>query len=397
MVRTLTRTRETTPRELLSFFARHRHAGRLTLHFAPGLGLTLELAEGRLVALGGPLVPRVGRVLEALGPQALAGALAQGARLSALPGGEEAQRLRFLVALSPFWDRPTSFSFRPLDLPPLGPRLGRLLEEIEAHAHPPGPPMDPLARFAVPEDLGPAGGRLLSLEPEELRFLGLFATGTPLALAAVRGLYPWGAFVPRVRALEALGLLGEAFRPGPALRPGDPAPPFTLEALDGRIFSLGERRGQKTLLAFFRHGGCPFCNRRVHELKALYPELRALGVEVVGIFGSSLETLRTRVGRQHPPFPILADPDDRVHALYRTRNSLWGLLDPKALPYYLEGLRLGIPHGSTDGELFRMPAEFLIGEDLRIARAHYGKNGADRLPLEEVRAWAQSGPTGVSS
>jgi hypothetical protein len=110
---------------------------------------------------------------------------------------------------------------------------------------------------------------------------------------------------------------------------------------------------------------------------------------VVGVFGSPRDTLAGRVGRQSPPFPLLADPQDRVHALYRTRNSLLGLLDPRALPYYLEGLRLGIPHGSTDGELFRIPAEFLIGEDLRIAQAHYGRNGADRLPLEEAVAWAE--------
>jgi peroxiredoxin len=174
--------------------------------------------------------------------------------------------------------------------------------------------------------------------------------------------------------------------------PGDPAPQFTLIALDGRRFSLGERRGNKTLMAFFRHGGCPFCNRRVQELKAAYPRLKALGVEVVGVFGSPRETLLGRVGRQSPPFPILADPEDRVHALYRTRNSLLGLLDPRALPYYLEGLRLGIPHGSTDGELFRMPAEFLVNEDLSIARAHYGRHGADRLPLEEVLAWAEGKP-----
>jgi hypothetical protein len=109
----------------------------------------------------------------------------------------------------------------------------------------------------------------------------------------------------------------------------------------------------------------------------------------VGVFGSPRETLLGRVGRQSPPFPLLADPQDRVHALYRTRNSLLGLLDPRALPYYPEGLRLGIPHGSTDGELFRMPAEFLIGEDLRIAQAHYGRNRADRLPVEEAVAWAE--------
>lgn len=36
-----------------------------------------------------------------------------------------------------------------------------------------------------------------------------------------------------------------------------------------------------------------------------------------------------------------------------------------------------------------MPAEFLVNEDLSIARAHYGRHGADRLPLEEVLAWAE--------
>ncbi|WP_117238355.1 peroxiredoxin-like family protein [Thermus sediminis] len=385
-----------TPRDLLGFLARHGHTGRLTLVFAPGLGLSLDLAQGRLVALGGPLAPRIALALEALGlsPQRIAAwrrVLATGLRPAALPEGPRVQRLRFVVALSPLLDREAAFRFQGKGLPAEGPPVEALLEEAEGEAHPPGPPLDPLARFRVPQDLGEAGPRLLALEAQDLRLLGLLAGGAPLALAASQGLYPWRAFVLRLRVLEALGLVEVAHDPGPALLPGDPAPQFTLVALDGRRFSLGERRGGKTLLAFFRHGGCPFCNRRVQELKAAYPRLKALGVEVVGVFGSPRATLLGRVGRQNPPFPILADPEDRVHALYRTRNSLLGLLDPRAIPYYLEGLRLGIPHGSTDGELLRMPAEFLIGEDLRIARAHYGRNGADRLPLEAVVAWAQGG------
>ncbi|MFW8120573.1 redoxin domain-containing protein [Klebsiella pneumoniae] len=92
------------------------------------------------------------------------------------------------------------------------------------------------------------------------------------------------------------------------LQPGDPAPNFTLRALDGSLFSLGERRGKKTLLAFFRHAGCPFCNFRLHELIQAYPALRAAGVEPVGVFGSPLETLRTRAGRQNPPSPSSRTP-----------------------------------------------------------------------------------------
>jgi peroxiredoxin len=390
-------TQGTTPKDLLDFLARHGHTGRLTLIFAPGLGLSLDLAQGRLVGLGGPLAPRISAALRVLSlpahrMAAWKEALALGVRPWRLPEGPLVQRVRFVAALSPFWEREAAFRFQERTWPAEGPPLEDLGDLVEEEAHPPGPPLDPLARFRLPQELGEAAPRLLALEAQELRLLGLLAHGTPLALAASQGLYPWRLFVPQVRALEALGLLEVAHDPGPALRPGDPAPQFTLIALDGRRFSLGERRGNKTLLAFFRHGGCPFCNRRVQELKAAYPRLKALGVEVVGVFGSPRETLLGRVGRQSPSFPILADPEDRVHVLYRTRASLLGLLDPRALPYYLEGLRLGIPHGSTDGELLRMPAEFLVNEDLSIARAHYGRHGADRLPLEEVLAWAEGKP-----
>jgi hypothetical protein len=60
-------TQGTTPKDLLGFLARHGHTGRLTLALAPGLGLSLDLARGRLVALGGPLVPRLSLALRALG------------------------------------------------------------------------------------------------------------------------------------------------------------------------------------------------------------------------------------------------------------------------------------------------------------------------------------------
>ena len=46
--------------------------------------------------------------------------------------------------------------------------------------------------------------------------------------------------------------------------------------------------------------------------------------------------------------------------------------------------------GGSDGELNRMPAEFLIDRDLRIQRAHYYRFGADHLSLDEVFEWAET-------
>jgi len=80
-------TQGTTPKDLLGFLARHGHTGRLTLALAPGLGLSLDLAQGRLVALGGPLGPAAFPGLAGFGPASradrrLEGGLAQASGLT---------------------------------------------------------------------------------------------------------------------------------------------------------------------------------------------------------------------------------------------------------------------------------------------------------------------------
>lgn len=391
--------------ELLVFLAEGQRSGRLELVFREGLGLALALQGGRIAKVGGPLAPRLSDTLLALGtPSERVAAIGE-----ALTGGEgvweiarrfpellEAQKQRALLALLPFLLYPKGrFAFHPTPkAPPQGVDAREIVLEGLRRLDELGEAPDPLGIWSIPERLGEVGERLRALLPLDWRILGVVDGERTLAQGAALAVLPWDGFARGVLRLEALGLLEARplALPKGRLRPGDPAPNFTLRSLDGSLFSLGERRGKKTLLAFFRHAGCPFCNFRLHELIRAYPALRAAGVEPVGIFGSPLETLRTRAGRQSPPFPLLADPEDTVHERYGTGQSLLGLLDPRGLPTYLKGLRLGIPHGSTDGELLRMPAEFLLDGELRVVRAHYGAHGGDRLPLPEVLAWAGENP-----
>ena len=129
--------KDATPKDLLRFLAQHGHTGRLTLIFAPGLGLSLDLAQGRLVALGGPLAPRISAALRVLNlpahrMAAWKEALALGVRPWRLPEGSLVQRMRFVAALSPFWEREAAFRFQertwPVEGPPLE-DLGDLVEE----------------------------------------------------------------------------------------------------------------------------------------------------------------------------------------------------------------------------------------------------------------------------
>jgi len=254
-------------------------------------------------------------------------------------------------------------------------------------------PYSPSEVFAVLTSDGDAG----TLMAEDWRLLAALGEGMTLQEAAKRTNLAWDELLLSLRKLENRGLIGhrgnrrkEARYRGARLVPGDLAPAFALPAHDGRIVSLGRFRGHRTLLRFGRQAGCPFCNPRHQQLIEAWPALQAAGIEVVSVFGSSMKALQERVGTLRPPFPLLSDPEDRTYRLYGVGRSLLGLFHPRNLPILRRGLSLESSGGGLDGEAIRMPAEFLIGPDLRIERAHYYRYLADFLPLDEAIAWAAS-------
>lgn len=171
---------------------------------------------------------------------------------------------------------------------------------------------------------------------------------------------------------------------------GDPAPVLALPAHTGQAFDLArEPREKRTLVVFFRFAGCPFCNVHVHVLIERYPELERAGVRVVGVFGSPLEAIRARVAMQAPPFPLLADADDSAHIAWgATHDSALGMMDPRNMRVGWGPIaqRATISLGRTDGKLLRMPADFVLDENLRVAIAHYGHYAADHLSVDDVIA-----------
>ena len=115
-------------------------------------------------------------------------------------------------------------------------------------------------------------------------------------------------------------------------------------------------------------------------------------MQIVSVWGSTPQDLRTGVGKLHPPYPVLADPEDRIYDQYGLTKSLSGTLDVRNLPVMMQGFKMmGTAALKSDGELLRMPAEFLIDADGRIQEAHYNSYGTDWLPMERVLAWATSG------
>jgi len=108
------------------------------------------------------------------------------------------------------------------------------------------------------------------------------------------------------------------------LRPGDPAPPFALPAVnrEGQV-SLDDYRGRSpVLIAMFRGLHCPFCRRQLVQLGTTQDKLKAVGVETMAVINTPLE--RARLYYKYRPARVLltADPEAATHRAFRLPEGI---------------------------------------------------------------------------
>jgi len=176
------------------------------------------------------------------------------------------------------------------------------------------------------------------------------------------------------------------------IRDGEPARDFQVEDLFGRMISLEDFRGKRLMLSFYRYASCPLCNLRVHRLIELFPRFREKGLEMLAFFQSPAETIYRYVGKQDAPFSIVPDPGHEVYRLYGVESSLAGFLKAGLkVGDMISAVRKGFLPGTMDGAKTLVPADFLIGPDLIVEKAYYGKDIGDHLPVADIEAWLDRG------
>ncbi len=118
------------------------------------------------------------------------------------------------------------------------------------------------------------------------------------------------------------------------VQPGEPAPDFTLPAVDrdGTV-SLGDYRGKRPLLlAMFRGLWCAFCRRAIAQLGVTRQKLQAQGVETLGVVATTPENARLYF-KYHPMnVPLAADPELITHRSF-------GLPKPAVTPDLMQALQ----------------------------------------------------------
>jgi thioredoxin-dependent peroxiredoxin len=100
------------------------------------------------------------------------------------------------------------------------------------------------------------------------------------------------------------------------LAPGDPAPDFELPAADGAVVRLRSLRGQRVIVYFYPAAMTPGCTKEACDFRDSIQALAAAGVTVLGISPDPPARLAAFAARDHLNFPLLADPDHKVHEAY---------------------------------------------------------------------------------
>lgn len=114
------------------------------------------------------------------------------------------------------------------------------------------------------------------------------------------------------------------------LRPGDEAPDFEAAAHDGRTVRLSDLRGRAAVaLFFYPKDFTPVCTKEACGFRDACERLREAGVEPLGVSLDPQESHRAFAEKLRLPFPLLSDPDGRLHALYGVA-PLFGLLRRRA-------------------------------------------------------------------
>ena len=100
------------------------------------------------------------------------------------------------------------------------------------------------------------------------------------------------------------------------LQPGDAAPDFVLKDADGKDVRLSSFSGSPIVLYFYPKDNTPGCTIQSKRFRDHYPEIVAHGAVVVGVSLDPVESHKEFAEDCGLPFPLLADPDGRVHDLY---------------------------------------------------------------------------------
>ncbi len=173
---------------------------------------------------------------------------------------------------------------------------------------------------------------------------------------------------------------------------GTPAPECTFSTLRGVDESLSSLKGVPVWVSFSRFAACPLCNYEIHRITGEW-ENRFAGVNFrhFRVMQSPNEKLEEFVTTKDPPFDLVADPEMHTYRAFEVERSIFKMFTRASIKVGRAASKAGFkPHGTTEGPVTRVPADFLIDSEGVIQLAHYGAHIADHVALDEVSRFLET-------
>jgi peroxiredoxin Q/BCP len=103
---------------------------------------------------------------------------------------------------------------------------------------------------------------------------------------------------------------------------GDDAPDFRLPATGGATVSLSDYAGQPVVLVFYPGDDTPVCTKQLNSYNREMAAFDALNAQVLGISAQGIDSHEAFSRKHGLKFPLVADTDKSVAALYGTLGPL---------------------------------------------------------------------------
>jgi len=158
-------------------------------------------------------------------------------------------------------------------------------------------------------------------------------------------------------------------------------PDVTVKNSEGESVRLGSlHQDHPVVLVFFRGGWCPICTRHTRQLIKVYPEVKEMGAELVGISPDDTEHSKENIAKSSIPFPIFSDADV---AAAKAFGLAFRVDDATILRYKDFGIDLEKASG-FDHHALPIPAVYIVDKSGQIAFAHSNPDYRERLDTDHI-------------
>lgn len=168
---------------------------------------------------------------------------------------------------------------------------------------------------------------------------------------------------------------------------GTDLPDASLATMDGKAVQLHDiTQGKKTVIAVYRGGWCPYCNRQLKGLAIAEEELKELGFQVIAISPDNPEHLTETMGKQELSYTLLSDSK----LAFTDAIGVGFKVDEKTIKRYKKyGIDL-IKSSGEGHESLPVPTVLVVDEDGLVHFVYVNPNYKVRLHEDVLLAAARA-------